>query len=233
MRAALVLALLMATPAAAQDDDRGYLTALLEDNLSGAGRDVTITGFAGALSSAATIESLTIADDEGIWITLNGVVLDWSRSALLSGQVEVSELSAREIILERMPVAGDTAPSPEAGGFALPDLPVSVNIGRLAADRIVLGEPILGEVVEGRLDASMSLAGGEGLPPRVRADLTLEWPTWSQAAYRSWYIEEELPELPRIDIEVVRQGLAWLERGAGALFVGFGLRLAFSDNPTR
>ncbi len=44
---------------------------------------------------------------------------------------------------------------------------------------------------------------GEGNPPRVRADLTLEWPTWSQTAYRSWYIEEDLPELPRIDIEVV------------------------------
>ncbi len=44
---------------------------------------------------------------------------------------------------------------------------------------------------------------GEGLPPRVRADLTLEWPTWSQTAYRSWYIEEELPEAPRIEIEVV------------------------------
>jgi hypothetical protein len=37
----------------------------------------------------------------------------------------------------------------------------------------------------------------------VRADLTLEWPPWSQTAYRSWYIEEDLPELPRIDIEVV------------------------------
>lgn len=44
---------------------------------------------------------------------------------------------------------------------------------------------------------------GEGHPPRVRADLTLEWPTWSQTAYRSWYIDEELPESPRIDIEVV------------------------------
>jgi hypothetical protein len=44
---------------------------------------------------------------------------------------------------------------------------------------------------------------GEGHPPRVRADLTLEWPTWSQTAYRSWYIEEDLPEPPRIDIEVV------------------------------
>jgi hypothetical protein len=37
----------------------------------------------------------------------------------------------------------------------------------------------------------------------VRADLTLEWPTWSQTAYRSWYIEEDLPEPPRIDIEIV------------------------------
>lgn len=44
---------------------------------------------------------------------------------------------------------------------------------------------------------------GEGLPPRVRADLTLEWPTWSQTAYRSWYIEEDSGEQPRIDIEVV------------------------------
>lgn len=45
---------------------------------------------------------------------------------------------------------------------------------------------------------------GEGHPPRVQADLTLAWPTWSQTAYRSWYIEdEELPEAPRIEIEVV------------------------------
>jgi hypothetical protein len=44
---------------------------------------------------------------------------------------------------------------------------------------------------------------GEGHPPRVRADVTLEWPTWSQTAYRSWYIEEELPEAPTIDIEIV------------------------------
>jgi len=45
---------------------------------------------------------------------------------------------------------------------------------------------------------------GEGHPPRVRADLTLEWPTWSQASYRSWYLEEDLTgDPPRIEIEVV------------------------------
>ncbi|MCU0311300.1 MAG: hypothetical protein MUE36_10190 [Acidimicrobiales bacterium] len=44
---------------------------------------------------------------------------------------------------------------------------------------------------------------GEGLPPRVQADITLEWPTWAQTAYRSWYLGEPLDEPPRIDIEIV------------------------------
>lgn len=44
---------------------------------------------------------------------------------------------------------------------------------------------------------------GEGLPPRVQADITLVWPTWAQAAYRSWYIGEPFDEGPRIEIEIV------------------------------
>lgn len=44
---------------------------------------------------------------------------------------------------------------------------------------------------------------GEGLPPRVQADITLEWPTWSQTAYRLWYIDEPFDEPPRIEIEIV------------------------------
>ncbi|NBE07349.1 translocation/assembly module TamB domain-containing protein [Paragemmobacter ruber] len=165
-----VLALIcLPLSATAQEDDRGYLTAFLEDNLSGAGRAVTITGFEGALSSRATMERLTIADDSGIWLTLEGVTLDWSRSALLRGVVDVSELSAREIVLERIPETEPAAPSPEAGTFALPDLPVSISIGRLAAERIVLGEAVLGEALEARLEASAQLAGGEG-----RTELLLE-----------------------------------------------------------
>lgn len=43
---------------------------------------------------------------------------------------------------------------------------------------------------------------GEGLPPRVQADITLDWPTWAQTAYRSWYIGEPIDEAPRIEIEI-------------------------------
>ena len=44
---------------------------------------------------------------------------------------------------------------------------------------------------------------GEGLPPRVRADISLLWPTWSQTSYRNSYIGESVDEPPRIDIEIV------------------------------
>ena len=44
---------------------------------------------------------------------------------------------------------------------------------------------------------------GEGQPPRVRADITLDWPTWAQTAYRTWYIGEDMDEGPRIEIEIV------------------------------
>ena len=44
---------------------------------------------------------------------------------------------------------------------------------------------------------------GEGLPPRVQADISFDWPTWAQTAYRSWYIGEPFDEPPRIEIEIV------------------------------
>jgi translocation and assembly module TamB len=163
LRRTLLATALIASPALGQEDDRGYLTAFLEDSLSDAGRVVTVTGFEGALSSRATIQSLTIADATGIWLTINDVTLDWSRSSLLSGALVVEELSAGEIIVERAPNTGeDGMPSPEASGFSLPELPVSVEIGTIAAERIVLGPTVLGQAVEGSLQASMTLADGEG-----------------------------------------------------------------------
>lgn len=43
---------------------------------------------------------------------------------------------------------------------------------------------------------------GEGLPPRVVAHVTFDWPSWSQTAYRRWYVEEVLEDHPAIEIEV-------------------------------
>ncbi|MFZ5750541.1 MAG: translocation/assembly module TamB domain-containing protein [Pseudomonadota bacterium] len=142
--------------------DKGFLTRFLEDNLSGAGRTVRIDGFAGALSSRATFTQLTIADAGGVWITIRDGAISWNRSALLSGRVDVDELSAREIDLPRAPAASSDGLSAEAGTFALPELPVSVRIGRIRADRVQLGEALLGTAATVTLDGAMQLAGGQG-----------------------------------------------------------------------
>ena len=149
--------------AAAQDTserDRDFLTAFLEDNLSGAGRTIRIDGFAGALSSRATFDELSIADSEGVWLTIRDGAISWNRGALLSGRVEISELSAAEIDLPRKPAS--EGPSAEASGFSLPELPVSISIGELRTERVRLGEALFGTAAEVALVGQMSLEGGEG-----------------------------------------------------------------------
>jgi hypothetical protein len=64
---------------------------------------------------------------------------------------------------------------------------------RLAAD-VLLGD--LG------WETSYSLPG-EGIPPRVRADLAVDWSTWSQSVYRSILLGEASDELPELLIEMV------------------------------
>ncbi|MDB6180939.1 translocation/assembly module TamB domain-containing protein [Paracoccus fistulariae] len=144
------------------DDDRGFLTNLLEKNLSGEGRSVVIDGFEGALSSRATFSRITIADEDGVWLTLNNGAIQWTRTALLRGRVQIAELSAEEILLPRLPGGGSDAPQAETREFALPDLPVSLNIDQITVQRVELGEPVFGLAAAISLSGSMNLDGGEG-----------------------------------------------------------------------
>ena len=148
--------------AQASDDDRGYLQGLLEDNLSGVGRDIRIIGFQGAFSSEATVDQITVADDDGIWLTMNGIVLDWTRTGLLRGAIKIDQISAKEIIIARKPTPVGGVPAPEATGFSLPELPVSLEIGLIKAERVELAEPVIGEAAVVRLEGTANLTGGEG-----------------------------------------------------------------------
>ena len=176
---ALAVMLPLAGPAPAQDqkddasiarmaleaeDDKGFLTRLLQSRLSGAGRTVQIDGFHGALSSRATFDRITIADDEGDWLVLHDGAIQWTRSALLRGRVDIGELSAAVIEIPRLPKSGETTDQPraEARSFNLPELPVGIKIDKISAPRVVLGSPVIGENAEISVTGAMSLEGGEG-----------------------------------------------------------------------
>lgn len=161
----VALATLITLPLRAQDeavDDKTFLETWLEKNLSGAGRQVIVTGFQGALSSQATMQRMTIADDKGVWLTLEGAVLDWTRSALLTGRLEIDALRAQRIEIARRPVSAGSGPSATASDFALPELPVAVNIGEITAERVELGAPVLGVPAVLRLSGGGRLEAGEG-----------------------------------------------------------------------
>jgi hypothetical protein len=71
-------------------------------------------------------------------------------------------------------------------------------------ERQAFEERFQADVLLGDLTWATSYAlPGEGSPPRARADITLDWPTGSQTAYRSWYIGDTVDDPPRIEIEIV------------------------------
>lgn len=166
----LVALALPATPAMAQSDedsaqterDRDFVTRFLEEHLSGAGRTITLIGFKGALSSRATFETLSIADEDGAWITLRDGAIQWNRSALLARRVEVAELSAAEIEFTRLPKGDEEKTKAEAKEFNLPTLPVGVHIDDISADHVIIGEEVFGEAAEVSVHGAMALSGGSG-----------------------------------------------------------------------
>lgn len=159
--------------AAAQtsEDDRDFITGLIEDSINNDDLIVRLVNFQGALSSEATADAITIADGDGIWLQLDGLTIQWNRSALLSGRVEVEKLSAERIELIRLPLpANESAlPSAEATPFTLPDLPVSIELNAVSAQEIVLTEALLGEPITAQFEGALSLIDGAAV-----ADILLE-----------------------------------------------------------
>lgn len=148
---------------AATEDDNGFILNFIENQISGPGREISLSGVEGALSSQARIGGVTVSDDEGPWLEIQNVTLDWNRLALLRGRVNINELSFERIDVLRPPVPVETAPQLEAETsepFALPDLPVSVRVDSLRADVVSIGEPLMGEAFDFSLSGNATLADG-------------------------------------------------------------------------
>lgn len=138
---------------AQEEAARSSLISFVENKLSAPNRQIRLNGIQGTLSSNVSFTSITISDDEGVWLTIVEPQLIWNRSALLLGRLEVERLAAKSIQMPRGPISDASAPAPEASGFELPKLPVSVTLSALDIPKISFGNPVFG------LKSEMSLAG--------------------------------------------------------------------------
>ncbi|HEX5795895.1 MAG TPA: hypothetical protein VFY19_08640, partial [Geminicoccaceae bacterium] len=150
----ILLALVAGYGLAQTTGGKRFISAQLERALAGPERSVEAAGLEGRVPFDMRLARLTFADDEGVWLEVEGVRLDLAPAALLRGRLVVEEVSAELIRVLRPPPA--TPDEADDEPFRLPELPDSVPplvVERLAVERIELAPAVLGE------PAAFTLAG--------------------------------------------------------------------------
>ncbi|WP_062013245.1 translocation/assembly module TamB domain-containing protein [Aureimonas sp. AU4] len=148
-----VVALALAWLAPVAPAKAQFLAGQLENLLSTPDRTVRVQGLSGVLSGNLRIQEVTVADRDGVWLTARDLALDWSPLALVRKNVSVENLTAGQITLARLPLAGQTPAESSEGGFSLPS--ITADIRNIQVNEFALGEAVAG--VSARLAAQGSL----------------------------------------------------------------------------
>lgn len=163
------LALLVAVPLIAMaqstsdEQQKSVFLRFVQDRLSTPERLIRISNIDGALSSDASINEITVSDNEGVWLRITKARINWNQGALFTGRLEINTLSAESIDVIRNPKpAGGVAdlPSPEAKGLEIPQLPVAVILKQLSVPKVTFEEQVFGLGSQISVDGSLTLDGG-------------------------------------------------------------------------
>jgi len=152
----LLCALLIVVYVALQTETgRARLARLLEAALSEPGRyEVAIGHIEGDLPGEIRIDTLSIADGNGAWLTVHEIALDWNPLALLAGRVAIESATAREVDIARRPVSEERTQT-----SALPGIPpLEIAVGHVSIDALRLDEPLLGVAASLRATAELAIS---------------------------------------------------------------------------
>ncbi len=145
---------------------------------------IEITGIDGVLSGRPSVQKVTIADREGVWLTVADVQAELALLPLLTVNIQAAGLSADMIDLARLPQGNPEAePAPsDGGGFSLPA--IRADIQNIFVREIRLGEPVIGEAATLQLtgaamldDAPVNIAGNLELlrTDGAQGDIKADW----------------------------------------------------------
>lgn len=124
------------------------------------GLSAHVDGLRGFLPFSIRLDTLALMDHAGPWLVVSDARLSWSLGALLSGRVEVAELSAGIVRVLRPPeLPPDEEPATLSWPPRLPHLP-PVFVDRLAVDRLILDAPITGVRTETAISGRVVESGG-------------------------------------------------------------------------
>ncbi len=164
---------------------RGFVAVRLEGLTLGRLGRLHVEGVGGNPLSDVTVDRLTIADTEGVWLDARKLEFAWRPWALLSRRVRVTSASAQTLQILRRPVLGPEQPAGPAT-FALTVDRLAVQVETLPAASVRRGLfDLAGDIdaerngaIKGDLTAKSRLRAGDGLSARfdfgVRQRLALD-----------------------------------------------------------
>ncbi len=148
------------------ESGRRWLAATIEGAVASPDSRLTLGAIEGSLPFDVSIARVEMADTRGTWLTLEGLRVALTPSALLARRVQIDTLEAARVTIARAPVVTQPPPAQPAAAAPsaspLPDLPVGVRLDRLAVTELRLGEALLGEAATLRVEGAAALGASRG-----------------------------------------------------------------------
>jgi translocation and assembly module TamB len=146
-----VLAIAVVLIAANIDPGRRFIeteTASLTNGM------VRINDLTGRFPDALRIGQIQVSDAKGPYVTISGLTLDWSPTALLQRTARIDQLLADRLDFSRLPEPESQTTS-SGGSF---ELPVHVDLRHLHIAQAVIGAPVAGVAATLALDGAATLS---------------------------------------------------------------------------
>ncbi len=147
------------------------------------GLDIDIAEIDGSLYGEMTVRDLSLADPEGVFMTVPQATVDWHPFDFISSHLNVDALIVPQATLTRLPTLNETETDPDAP--LLPDF--DIDVGRLEVGRLDIGEAVTGQrhaltmngevhIADGRaqLNADARALEGDGISGGDRLSLILD-----------------------------------------------------------
>jgi translocation and assembly module TamB len=161
------------------DAGRAFITSQIDGRKVGPLGTVRISGLKGDPLGSATVADIALVDDEDVWLRAKDARIEWTPSALFSGELEIRKINVRTVDVLRQP---HVTPQQQEEG-APPDIGLSLD--EITIDDLHLAEAVIGSEAHYRIAASASrqrdASGHARLTltpvsgPADRADITAEW----------------------------------------------------------
>ena len=144
----------------------GWIATTVEKGVSSPGLRLKIAGLGGALPFDMHAKRIQLLDQEGVWLEIDNAAFDLDPWALLRGTARIGNIAADRIQALRQPVAQPVETKKQqpvtSDSFSLPNLPVAVEVDRLAIGRIEIAEALAGQAITLTAGGHASLANGAG-----------------------------------------------------------------------